>query len=113
MRYRIKSFSLEDVIIALILIVSAALIVVAIISAVINASNEITEGVLIDKHYTASHVTYTNVNTGKSHVMIPVTHPERYSFTIQGKKNGETVKYTFSVTEDEYSQYKIGDYYKR
>ncbi len=29
------------------------------------------------------------------------------------KKNGESVEYTFSVTEDEYPQYNIGDYYKR
>ena len=113
MRYRIKGFSLEDFIIALILIVCAALIVVYIILGVVNASSEIDEGILIDKHYTAQYVTYNNVNTGESNIMIPVTHPERYSFTIQGEKNGETVEYTFSVTEDEYPQYNIGDYYRR
>ena len=42
-----------------------------------------------------------------------IYHSAAYRFTIAGEKNGRSVQYTFSVTEDEYDRYKIGDWYTR
>jgi len=113
MRYHTKKFSLIDVVVFLAIIGILALLVVSIISNVINASNKIDEGVIVDKNYHASYVSYTYSDSKDTTIRIPYTVPESYSFTIRGEKNGESVEYTFSVMEDEYPQYNIGDYYKR
>lgn len=113
MKYRTKSFSLIEAVVFLAIVGVFVLLVVSIISNAINASNKIDEGVIVDKNYQASYVSYTYSDSGDTRIKIPYTVPESYSFTIQGEKNGETVEYTFSVTKDEYPQYNIGDYYRR
>lgn len=76
-----------------------------------NANNRITEGFVIDKQYRAAYTTTTYSGTGKSRIAIPHRHPERYIFTIEGDKGGRTVRYTLDVTETQYEQYSIGDYF--
>lgn len=38
---------------------------------------------------------------------------DKYWFVIENEKDGETVKYGFEVTKEEYEKYKIGDFYER
>lgn len=90
-----------------------ALIVVTLLSGIANESNRITEGIIVDKDYTApySSITYHTIN-GNSY---PVSryHPENFQFKIKGDKNSKTVEYVFDVTENEYNSYNVGDYYKK
>ena len=76
-----------------------------------NANNRITEGFVVDKQYRAAYTTTTYSGTGENRIAIPRRHPERYIFTIEGNKDGETVQYTFDVTASQYEQYSIGDYF--
>lgn len=82
-------------------------------AAVANESNRIDAGIIVDKHYQQAYTTTSYRSVGKTTVPQTEYHPATYSFTIKGDKDGETVQYCFAVTELEYSQYKIGDYYKR
>ncbi len=113
MKYRTKSFDPIGIVVFLAIMGILILLVVSIISNAINTSNKIDEGVIVDKNYSASYVLYTYSDSKNTTIRIPYTVLESYSFTIRGEKNGESVEYTFSVTEDEYPQYNIGDYYKR
>lgn len=87
--------------IALIIIV----FVVMIADAIINENKAISEGIIINKDFRAGGMK----STGK-HAYI---RKDRYEFTIQGEKDGETVEYRFAVTPYEYEKYKVGDYYKK
>ena len=106
---RIKGISVSDLIIGLVIAAIIIVVISTIVSAVKNEANYINEGIVIDKHYRAEYTSYTN--SGK--VLIPHTEPERYTLTIQGEKNGETVEYSFTVPKEEYFKYNIGDYYKK
>lgn len=102
------------IVVTIITVVCFSLAAIGIYSMVSNAANKIDEGVIIDKKYRASYVTTTYYRTNDN-ISIPIStkHPESYSFTIQGDKNGKTVEYTFNVPESEYNSYDIGDYYKK
>ena len=80
-----------------------------------NASNEITEGIVVDKEYVSAHrkTEYHYSHTTKSMRPRPKWVSDSFSITIRGEKNGEEVEYTFSVTEEEYSSYAIGDHYSK
>lgn len=81
----------------MILYVILLVLIVAIVAhAASNALCEIDCGIIVDKHISA-------VNRE-----VPVCR-----FTIEGHKYGITVQYTFAVTEYEYDQYGIGDYYDK
>lgn len=77
-------------------IIVLILIVSVIICDIVNFSNEIDCGTVIDKHIFSRRYRGT-----------------MYRLTIEGEKNGRTVQYTFAVTEQEYDRYRIGDYYDR
>lgn len=66
----------------------------------INSINSISEGKIVDKHI--------GLITDQK-----VFCPKTYHFTIEGEKRGKTVRYTFEVTENEYTTYRIGDWYER
>lgn len=102
------------IIVIAIFMLCLALIGVGLKAELENASNKITEGIIVDKNYNSAYSSrefYTDTK-GNSY---PVSHyhPERFQFTIKGNKNGEMVEYIFDVTENEYNLYKIGDYYKK
>lgn len=113
MKKHIKRISLLDLILGLIIFIIIAILIISIVGIFYNASNSIDEGTVIDKNYRAAYNTVNTIHTGKSTVLIPVNHPESYTLTIQGEKDGRTVEYTFNITEQEFFQYKIGDYYKK
>ena len=97
--------------IALAAIIAFGLFGMVVSSTITNESNRITEGVVIDKGYSPTYVTYSYIKSVDVLVNIPQYHPERYSIRLQGEKNGKTVTYWRSVTAQEYSDYDIGDYY--
>lgn len=82
-------------------------------AAVANESNRIDAGIIVDKHYQQAYTTTSYQRVGETTVPQTHYHPATYYFTIKGDKDGQTVEYCFSVTETEYSQYKIGEYYTR
>ncbi|MCM1328830.1 MAG: hypothetical protein NC253_05250 [Ruminococcus sp.] len=108
-----RRFDYVEIVVAALAMVVMAVIAFGLYANIQNASNKIDEGVIIDKNYSAAYVTYNTVNTGKSTSLIPVNHPETYSLTIKGEKDGETVEYLFYVPATEYNNYNIGDYYKK
>ena len=77
-----------------------------------NSRNKITDGVVIDKDYHSAYTTITYIHSDDRLIPISQYHPEKFSLTIRGSKNGETVEYWFAVSEAEYERYSIGDYYK-
>lgn len=89
------------------LMITAVIMVFIIIAACVNESHKISEGTVVDRHYTAG---YTSAATKDRPV---VYHPPRYTLTISGTKDGEEVEYTFEVPEAEYVKYNIGDHYPK
>ena len=79
--------------------------------AVYNESNHLSEGVVIDKDYSPAYMTTHTVHTGKNVVTTPEYYAASYSIRLQGEKDGETVTYWKSVTEQEYHAVDVGDYY--
>lgn len=98
---------IDDIGVILISIVIVVVTIVAIYGYCVNESHRISEGTVVDRHYTAG---YTSVATKDR----PATyHPSRCTLTISGTKDGEYVEYTFEVPEAEYAKYNIGDHYPK
>lgn len=77
----------------------------------LSESNRISEGVVVDKSYSPAYsTTYTFYQEGRVH-MIPQYHASSYRIKLEGEKDGEVVTYWRNVTEQEYHQMEIGDYY--
>lgn len=72
-----------------------------------NEKNRISEGTVVDRHYTAGYTTVGTKDTPPRYV------PPHCTLTISGEKNGEYVEYTFEVPEAEYAMYHIGDHYPK
>ncbi len=72
-----------------------------------NENNRISEGTVVDRHYTAGYTTVASNNSPARYI------PPRCTLTISGEKNGEYVEYTFEVPEVEYAQYHVGDHYPK
>jgi hypothetical protein len=97
----------DNIIEVIVIMIIAAITVFIIIAACVNESHRISEGTVVDRHYTAG---YTSVATKDR----PATyHPPRCTLTISGTKDGEYVEYTFEVPEAEYAKYNIGDHYPK
>ena len=64
-------------------------------------------GIIVDKQYHASYVSYTDSNVNGSHISIPATHPQRWTIKIQ--KNNKTL--WIDVSEKEYNELNVGDCY--
>lgn len=94
----------EEIVSGGIVTVVVSLLIALVVSAVMNESNRINEGEVIDKWYNAAYTTTTQ-GGGIWY------HPEEYWLEIEGQKNGETVQYRFKVPEVEYVEYQIGDWY--
>lgn len=99
-----------DLLIPRIVIIVVFGIIIAVVAGICaNNANKIDEGYIIDKTYNASSTHYSSDKNG-GHLY---SYPAQYFFTIQGRKDGKEVEYTFEVTQTEYESYKIGDWYKR
>ena len=86
-----------------VLFICAALCLIGaiLVGMVVNETHSVPAGYIVDKQYT------------QAYFIDGVYHSAAYRFTIVGEKNGRSVRYTFSVTEDEFDRYKIGDWYTR
>ena len=74
-----------------------------------NENNRITEGIIVDSQY-YSGGTYYNSDKNGGHMR---SDPPSYWFKISGEKDGKTVEYWLEVTQEEYSLYSVGDYFRR
>ena len=104
-----KSGWFVNVFTAFIFVVVIGSFVVGIVSVVFNESNEISNGVIVDKWMNEGGTRYSSDKHG-GHMY---SYPPSYYFTISGDKDGKTVEYSFSVSESDYNAYKIGDEYSR
>ncbi|MCM1328395.1 MAG: hypothetical protein NC253_03055 [Ruminococcus sp.] len=113
MKKRVKGISLSDLIVGFVILIILAVLIYSVVLFIKNAANKIDEGIVVNKNYQASYVSYAYTTVNDTRVMIPHTVPESYRLTIKGEKDGETVVYSFSVPELEYIQYEIGDHYPK
>lgn len=96
-----SEFRITEFITVLLICVVIFLIGAVIVGLVLNETNRLSEGCIVDKQFSPARFidgTY---------------YPTTYRFTIAGEKNGKSVRYSFSVTKDDYEKHKIGDWYKR
>ena len=77
-----------------------------------QVDSSLKEGIVVDKHRTQSYSYTSTVYIGNAPVIIPTYVPGYTSLTIEGEVNGEKVKKTVDVSEEEYDSYKVGDTYK-
>lgn len=75
------------------------------------------QGVIIDKQYSPKHTTFTymtrNIGGIVTTTPIPIHHSESYKMKIQKKEDGKTKEIWIDVTQQEYEQHEIGDYYNQ
>ena len=111
-----KKNKIHGVVSAIIIVTVIAIVsyccIAGIATIIDNEKNRITEGIIIDKSYSAPYSTISYVRSGK--VMVPVTnyHPARYSFQLRGEKNEQVVTYWCEVSKEDYDEYRIGSYYR-
>ena len=77
-----------------------------------QVENSMKEGIVVDKQRVQSYSYTSTVYIGNAPVIIPIYVPGYTSLTIEGEVNGEKVKKTINVSEEEYDSYKVGDTYK-
>ena len=94
-----ERFTTIACVVATILVI--AVITAGVVSSINNASNGIYSGIIIGKY------------TSGGYYVRGYKYLKAWNFVIQDTKDGEMVNYRFEVTEEEYSRYKIGDYYER
>ena len=92
-----------------VMLIIGGLLVGLLAAGVANERNEIAAGTIVDKQLYTGGTHFSSEKNG-SHMN---TYSTTYHFTIRGEKDGETVDYTFEVTEADYTAYKIGDWYER
>ena len=104
-------FSLTEILVKGIFAFCAGVFLVVACCGLLNESNRISEGVVVDKSYSPAYTTTHTVHKGEQVFVIPEYHAASYSIKLEGEKDGETVTYWRSVTEQEYHQMGIGDRY--
>lgn len=77
-----------------------------------QVENSMKEGIVVDKQRVQSYSYTSTVYIGNAPVIIPTYVSGYTSLTIEGEVNGEKVKKTVDVSEEEYNSYKVGDTYK-
>lgn len=104
-----KTYWLYQAFVTFVVVVLIAVLAVAVWSGIVNESNEIASGVIVDKWMHEGGTRYSSDKNGGQ----MYSYPPSYQFTIKGEKNGKSVEYSFSVSESDYNAYKIGDEYRR
>ena len=99
--HKISRYNTEEVITGIAFVIMIAVLAVILVGAAINAQNRVDEGEIVNKQI-------IRWETDKT-----VFQSVRYTFTIEGERQGKPARYTFEVTEKEYESYKIGDWYRR
>ena len=106
---RRKHFDIQPILGLFGIILTFAFIVGCFYAVINNELNRITEGTIIDKQIYTEY-TEANVSNGSG----SYSHrPTRYSFLLEGEKNGKAVKYWTEVSADEYARFRVGEYYRK
>lgn len=77
-----------------------------------QTSSSMKEGIVVDKQRVQSYSYTSTVYIGNAPVIIPTYVPGYTSLTIEGEKNGNKIKKTVNISEEEFDSYKVGDTYK-
>lgn len=107
-----KGITVSEVIVTITIIAILAVIVYGIIVCILNEQNRITEGVIVDKKYTAERITTNYTMVGKTPIPYANREPAHYHFQLEGEKDEIKVRYWLEVSEHDYNNYQIGDYFK-
>lgn len=67
------------------------------------------EGTVIDKRYSSAYTTWNPIYNGKTTTSYPIYHPPEWNIKIQKEEKDIWIE----VTEQEYNNLKVGDYYGR
>lgn len=107
-----KGLTAVEIVVIIAIIAIIAAIIIPIIGSILNEQNRITEGVIIDKSYTAEKVITKYKTAGD--IKIPYTSKESAHcyFQLEGEKDEVMVRYWLEVSEQDYNSYRIGDYYR-
>lgn len=107
-----KGITAVEVIVIITIIAILAAIICGVIVSCLNEQNRITEGVIVDKSYTAERITTNYKMVGNTQIPYTNREPAHYHFQLEGEKDEEKVRYWLEVSEYDYNEYRIGDYYK-
>lgn len=99
-----KGFVLIEILAILVILLIVGLVAYSIYE---EASFGAKTGIIVDKKYHASWVSYQSSYVNGSTINIPVTHPQSWSIKIQ-KDNKEL---WIDISESEYNNLNIGDCY--
>ena len=94
-----------------IIIISVVFIILAVsvIAGVNNYRNRISEGWVVDKQMSAGYMYYS---AGEKDASM-YSRTSTYYLEIEGEKNGKKVSFWKEVSEEEYHEYSVGDWYGR
>ena len=69
------------------------------------------EGTIIDKEYKEPHTTTYFIKSGNIMIPMKMHHPAEWYLRVEYNIDGKKKTTSYSVTEEEYNSYKIGDMY--
>jgi len=107
-----KGITTVEVIVIITIIAILAAIIYGVIVSCLNEQNRITEGIIVDKSYTAESVITQYKIIGDTQIPYTDIEPAHYHFQLEGEKDEIKVRYWLEVSEHDYNYYKIGNYYK-
>lgn len=93
----------------IIILLAVALILICVFAIINNEINRISEGTIVDKQIQTGYSdAYISNGTGSYNAL-----PTQYLFLLEGEKNGRTVRYWTKVSAEEYSEFRVGEYYRK
>lgn len=101
-----KGLAMVDVVIIIVIIVILAAVTIFCVAGIIDGTNE--------EFSTNNATESTRLIEGKianKHCKIK-DNTHQYKFELEGEKDEITVKYWLEVSEQDYNNYRIGDYYR-
>lgn len=107
-----KGITTVEVIVIIAIIAILAAIIYGVIVSRLNDQNRITEGIIVDKSYTAESVITQYKIIGDTQIPYTDIEPAHFHFQLEGVKDEIQVRYWLEVSEHDYNEYKIVDYYK-
>lgn len=111
-----KTGSITADVVAVVVIIALAILVIVgcVMGAVKDSSHRIEEGKVADKAYHNAYVSNDFRQSGSTVTPQWTYHPAVYQLQIEGySADDNKVKCWIVVTPEEYSEYKIGDYFRR
>lgn len=106
-----KNFIKEYWLLALVIIITAFAATAIITGSIQNeeAKAQIINGYVVDKVYRTEYISYNTIRVGKNYTRIPQHHAAFYQMIIAAEEDS-TIQALYTVSEETYNSYKIGDY---